>query len=128
MAAGTESLNAVRFAVDNTDALFRQIQGIHGQTRCTMSAPVDRLSIAALALTVGGLFLRAAAVFNFLAASHLAMVLKVTLDPKAYPLFGPVVAFTFQLGGVLLLPLSLSTLYSAGGLRGRELGMVDKSR
>ena len=85
-----------------------------------MGTPDQRLSIAARSLTVGGLFLGAAAVFHFLAASHLPMILKGVLDANAYAFLGPVVSFTFQLGDVLLLPLSFSTLYSAVGLRRGE--------
>ena len=85
-----------------------------------MGAPHQRLSIAAWALTVGGLFLGAAAVFHFLAASRLPMILKGALDAKTYAFLSPVVSFTFQLSGVLLLPLSFSTLYSAAGLRRGE--------
>src|SRR5260221_11457663 len=82
-----------------------------------MGTPDQRLSIAARSLTVGGLFLGAAALFHFLAASHLPMILKRVLDANTYAFLGPVVSFTFQLSGVLLLPLSFSTLYSAAGLR-----------
>src|SRR5258708_24400393 len=82
-----------------------------------MGTPDQRLSTAARSLTVGGLFLGAAAVFHFLAASHLPMILKRVLDANTYAFLGPVVSFTFQLSGVLLLPLSFSTLYSAAGLR-----------
>jgi hypothetical protein len=85
-----------------------------------MGTPEQRLSIAARSLTVGGLFLGAAAVFHFLAASHLPMILKRVLDANTYAFLGPVVSFTFQLSGVLLLPLSFSTLYSAAGLRRGE--------
>src|SRR5258708_6064697 len=100
-------------------ARFRQIPGSH--RRAQMGAPDQRLSIAARSLTVGGLFLGAAAVFHFLAAaSHLPMILKRFLDANTYAFLGPVVSFTFQLSGVLLLPLSFSTLYSAAGLRRGE--------
>jgi hypothetical protein len=85
-----------------------------------MGTPDQRLSIAARSLTVGGLFLGAAAVFHFLAASHLPTILKGVLDVNTYAFLGPVVSFTFQLSGVLLLPLSFSTLYSAAGLRRGE--------
>lgn len=69
-----------------------------------MGTPDQRLSIAARSLTVGGLFLGAAAVFHLLAASHLPMILKGVLDDRTYAFLGPVVSFTFQLSGVLLLP------------------------
>src|SRR5258708_39626410 len=85
-----------------------------------MGPPDQRLSIAARSLTVSGLFLGAAAVFHFLAASHLPMILKRVLDANTYAFLCPVVSFTFQLSGVLLLPLSFSTLFSAAGFRPRE--------
>jgi len=85
-----------------------------------MGAPNRRLSIAARLLTVGGIFLGAAALFHFLAASHLPLVLKGVLDAKTYEFLQPIVSFTFLLNGVLLLPLSFSTLYSAAGVRRGE--------
>jgi len=93
---------------------------LRGTQEAQMDTPNRRLSIAARSLTVGGLFLSAAAVFHFLAASHLPMILKRVLDAKMYAFLGPVVSFTFLLSGVLLLPLSFSTLYSAAGLRRGE--------
>jgi hypothetical protein len=85
-----------------------------------MGAHNRRLSIAARSMTVGGLFLGASAVFHFLAASHLPAALKEVLNAKQYAFLEPVVSFTFLLNGVLLLPLSFSTLYSAAGLRRGE--------
>ena len=85
-----------------------------------MGTPDQRLSFGARSLTVGGLFLGAAAIFHFLAASHLSLILKGVLDGKTYAFLGPIVSFTFQLSGVLLLPLSFSTLYSAARLRQGE--------
>ena len=85
-----------------------------------MGTPDRRLSIAARSLTVGGLFLGAAAAFHFLAASHIPVILKRVLDTNTYAFLSPIVSFTFQLSGVLLLPLSFSTLYSAAGLRRGE--------
>ena len=85
-----------------------------------MGVPTRRLSIAAGSLTVGGFFLGAAAIFHFLAASHLPAVLKEVLNAKQYAFLQPIVSFTFLLNGVLLLPLSFSTLYSAAGVRRGE--------
>ena len=85
-----------------------------------MGASSQRLSIAARSLSVGGLLLAAAALFHFLAASHIPLLLKRVLDANTYAFLEPVVSFTFQLNGVLLLPLSFSTLYSAAALRRGE--------
>ncbi len=80
----------------------------------------QRRSIAAGCLRAGGVFLGAAAVFQFLAAPHLPGVLKRELDPVSYTFLEPVVSFIFILNAVLLLPLSFSTLYSAAGVRRGE--------
>lgn len=80
----------------------------------------QRRSLAARSLTVGGLFLGAASVFHFLAASHLPVILKEVLNAKQYAFLEPIVSFTFLLNGVLLLPLSFSTLYGAAGIRRGE--------
>jgi hypothetical protein len=80
----------------------------------------QRLAMAARSLALGGLLLGAAAAFHFLAASHIPMVLERVLDAKAYAFLEPVVSFTFLLSGVLLVPLSFSTLFSAAGLRRGE--------
>jgi len=85
-----------------------------------MGTPDQRLRIAARSLIVGGFFLGAAAVFHFLAASHIPMILRRVLDANTYAFLAPVVSFMFQLSGVLLLPLSFSTIYSATGLRRAE--------
>ena len=85
-----------------------------------MGSRDQRLAIAARCLTIGGFFLGAAAAFHFLAAPHLPAVLHGVLDSKAYTFLEPIVSFTFILNGVLLLPLSFSTLYSARGVRRGE--------
>ena len=82
--------------------------------------PDERLSIAGRALRVGGIFLAAAALFHILAAPHIPGVLERVLDTQAYAFVEPIVSFTFLMGGLLLLPLSFSTLYAASGLRRRE--------
>src|SRR5258708_2933925 len=79
-----------------------------------------RLSIAARCLTIGGFFLGAAAVFHFLAASHVPEILKRVLDPKTYSFLEPIVSFMFLLNALLLLPLTFSTLYSAAAIRRGE--------
>jgi hypothetical protein len=58
------------------------------------------------------------------------MVLERALDAKAYGFLEPIVSFTFLLNGVLLVPLSFSTLCSAAGIRKGErwawwLGLVN---
>lgn len=85
-----------------------------------MVTHVHRLSIAARLLTGCAILLGAAAVFHFLAAPHLSPVLQKVVDPKAYAFLEPIVSFTFLLNGVLLLPLSFSTFYSAAGVRRGE--------
>ena len=79
-----------------------------------------RLSLAAWSLTAGGSFLAAAALFHFLAASHIPLILRKTLDARAFAFLEPVVSFTFILNGVLLLPLAFSTLVCARGVRRGE--------
>jgi hypothetical protein len=85
-----------------------------------MGTPEQRRFIAARFFWVGGFFLGAAAVFHFLAASHIPSVLKRVLDAHTYSFLEPIVFFTFNLNGVLLLPLSFSTLYGAHGIRRGE--------
>jgi hypothetical protein len=85
-----------------------------------VATPGQRLSIAARLLTVGGVFLVAAAAFHFFAASHITTILKRVLNARTYEFLEPIVAFTFLLNGVLLLPLSFSTFYSAAGIRRGE--------
>jgi hypothetical protein len=80
----------------------------------------QRLSIAAGAVTIGGVFLGAAAAFHFLAAPHIPEILAKMLDPNGRAFLEPIVTFTFLLNAVLLLPLTFSTLYSAAALRRRE--------
>src|SRR5258708_20988138 len=82
-----------------------------------MGTPSQRLSFAARSLIAGGFFLVAAAVFHFIAAAHISMILKNVLDAKSYEFLEPIVSFTFLLHGVLLLPLSSSTFSSAAGIR-----------
>src|SRR5260221_7845865 len=85
-----------------------------------MGTPSQRLSFAARSLIAGGFFLVAAAVFHFIAAAHISMILKNVLDAKSYEFLEPIVSFTFLLNGVLLLPLSFSTFSSAAGIRRGE--------
>lgn len=79
-----------------------------------------RLAFAARMLTAGGAFLAAAALFHFFAASHIPLILRKTLDAKAFAFLEPIVSFTFILNAVLLLPLAFSTLYCATGVRRGE--------
>jgi hypothetical protein len=80
-------------------------------------AAARRRSIAAGSLTAGGVFLLAAAAFHLFAASHIPEVLARVLDPKVYGFLEPIVSFTFLLNAVLLIPLALSTLACAAGIR-----------
>src|SRR5258707_11957847 len=82
-----------------------------------MGTPSQRLSFAARSLIAGGFFLVAAAVFHFIAAAHISMILKNVLDVKFYELLEPIVSFTFLLNGVLFLPLSFGTFSNAAGIR-----------
>ena len=79
-----------------------------------------RLLFAARSLTAGGSFLVAAAMFHFLAASHIPLVLRKALDAEAFAFLEPIASFAFLLNGVLLLPLAFSTLYCATGVRRGE--------
>ncbi len=79
-----------------------------------------RIEWAARSLTVGGVFLVAAAGFHFIAAPHLPEVLRRIRDPQVFAFVQPIVSFTFLLNAVLLLPLSFSTFWCAAGLRRGE--------
>jgi hypothetical protein len=79
-----------------------------------------RLTLAALSLTIGAVFLAAAAVFHLLAAPHITTILRKTLDAKAYGFLEPILSFVFVLNAILLLPLSLITFLSAAGVRRGE--------
>jgi hypothetical protein len=79
-----------------------------------------RLTLAALSLTIGAVFLAAAAVFHLLAAPHITAILRKTLDAKAYGFLEPILSFVFVLNAILLLPLSLITFLSAAGVRRGE--------
>jgi hypothetical protein len=85
-----------------------------------MTVRQHQLSFAAGSLIAGGIFLAAAALFHLLAASHIPMILRKTVDAKAFAFLEPIVSFTFILNGILLLPLAFSTLYSAAGVRRGE--------
>jgi hypothetical protein len=79
-----------------------------------------RLSLAARSLTIGAVFLAAAAVFHLLATPHIAAILRRMVDAKAYGFLEPIVSFMFVLNAILLLPLSFSTFISAAGVRRGE--------
>jgi hypothetical protein len=85
-----------------------------------MTVRQHQLPFAAGSLIAGGIFLAAAALFHLLAASHIPMILRKTVDAKAFAFLEPIVSFTFILNGILLLPLAFSTLYSAAGVRRGE--------
>jgi hypothetical protein len=71
-------------------------------------------------LTVGAVFLAAAAVFHLLATPHIAAILRKMLDAKVYGFLEPILSFVFVLNAILLLPLSLITFISAAGVRRGE--------
>jgi hypothetical protein len=79
-----------------------------------------RLPLAARSLTIGAVFLAAAAVFHLLATPHIAAILRKMLDAKAYGFLQPILSFVFVLNAILLLPLSLITFISAAGVRRGE--------
>jgi hypothetical protein len=63
-----------------------------------------RLPLAARSLTIGAVFLAAAAVFRLLATPHIAAILRKMLDAKAYGFLQPILSFVFVLNAILLLP------------------------
>jgi hypothetical protein len=79
-----------------------------------------RLTLAARAMTIGAIFLLAAAVFHMVAAPHIGEILRRVVDARAYRFLEPIVSFTFVLNAILLLPLSFSTFISAAGVRRGE--------
>jgi hypothetical protein len=93
---------------------------VESQAASQMRNRDQRLSLAARAMSIGGVFLGAAAAFHFLAAPHIPEILKKVLDPNGRAFLEPIVTFTFLLNAVLLLPLTFSTFYSAAGIRRRE--------
>ncbi len=76
-----------------------------------------RLALAARSLTIGAVFLAAAAVFHLLATPHIAAILRKKLDANVYGFLEPILSFVFVLNAILLLPLSLITFISAAGVR-----------
>jgi hypothetical protein len=90
---------------------------------------LSRRKTAARALRVGGMLLWVAAGIHFLALPLLRQSVAPTLSPAAFDFVWPILAFTFSLDGVLLLPLGFTAIYCAGGvLRGeqwaRTLGLM----
>ena len=80
---------------------------------------------AARALRLGTGLLWLAAAIHFIALPLLRRTVASQLAPDAYAFVWPPFAFSFILDGILLLPLGLSALYSAGGiLRGERWAMV----
>lgn len=76
---------------------------------------------AARALRLGAALLWIAAGIHFTALPLLRRSVASQLDPDAYAFVWPPFAFSFILNGILLLPLGLAALYSAGGiLRGQR--------
>ena len=79
-----------------------------------------RLALAARALTIGAVFLAAAAAFHLLATLHIAAILRKKIDANVYGFLEPILSFVFVLNAILLLPLSLITFISAAGVRRGE--------
>jgi hypothetical protein len=79
-----------------------------------------RLALAARSLTIGAVFLGAAAVFHLFATPHIAAILRKVVDAKVYGFLEPILSFVFVLNAILLLPLSLITFISAAGVRRGE--------
>ena len=90
---------------------------------------ISRRKIAARALRSGGILLWIAAAIHFCALPLLRGSVAPTLPGDAYNFVWPILAFTFSLDGVLLLPLGFTAIYCAGGiLRGEQwactLGLI----
>ena len=79
-----------------------------------------RLALAARSLTIGAVFLAAAAVFHLFATPHIAAILRKMLDARAYSFLEPILSFVFVLNAILLVPLSIITFISAAGVRRGE--------
>jgi len=90
---------------------------------------LSRRKTAARALRVGGMLLWVAAGIHFVALPLLRQSVAPTLSPAAFDFVWPILAFTFSLDGVLLLPLGFVAIYSARGLVqgerwARTLGLI----
>src|SRR6266849_3783326 len=70
------------------------------------SAMRGRQVLAARSLTIGAVFLAAAAVFHLFATPHIAAILRKMLDAKVYGFLEPILSFVFVLNAILLIPLS----------------------
>src|SRR5215469_10617431 len=90
---------------------------------------LSRRKTAAGALRTGGILLWLAAAIHFCALPVLHGAVAPSLPGDAYNFVWPILAFTFFLNAVLLLPLGFTAIYCAGGiLRGepwaRTLGLI----
>jgi hypothetical protein len=90
---------------------------------------ISRRTIAAGALRSGGILLWIAATIHFCALPLLRGSVAPNLPSDAFNFVWPILAFTFSLDGVLLLPLGFTAIYCARGiLRGeqwaRTLGLI----
>jgi hypothetical protein len=90
---------------------------------------LSRRKTAARALRVGGTLLWIAAGIHFVALPLLRQSVAATLPPDAFDFVWPILAFTFSLDGVLLLPLGFVAIYCARGILqsepwARTLGLV----
>ena len=90
----------------------------------TATVPSHRPA-AAGALRLGAVLLWLAAGIHFIALPLLHRSVASQLAPDAYAFVWPPLAFSFTLDGILLLPLGLAALYSAGGiLRGERWALI----
>jgi hypothetical protein len=99
---------------------LRGARFLSGIVEVTLSAHERRLLWAARSLTVGGVFLAAAAAAHFLAAPHMGQIVGQIHEPRVRAFVGPILSFTFLLNAFLLVPLSFSTFWCAAGLRRGE--------
>jgi hypothetical protein len=95
-------------------------------TEATMLA---RRKTAALALRLGGILLWVAAGIHFFALPLLRQSVAPSLPLEAFDFIWPILAFSFSLDGVLLVPLGFTAIYCAGAIQrgerwARTLGLV----
>ena len=89
----------------------------------------SRRKIAARALRIGGALLWIAAGIHFVALPLLRQSVAPSLPRDAFDFVWPILAFTFSLDGVLLLPLGFVAIYCARGIVqgerwARTLGLI----
>jgi hypothetical protein len=86
-----------------------------------------RLPLAARSLTIGAVFLAAAAIFHLLATPHIAAILRKMLDAKAYGFLQPILSFVFVLNVILLAaPVAHHVHQRRWRASRRAMGVVDR--